>query len=133
MIATIFSTDHHRTKKKDFESEYHFPELGKKTEADKKEEPKKEIKLPEPKAPKEMIVNPVIVPIQKATMTVMSFKNGKLQSREIFEDGTEIPESGIVMIKKPNYSSWASVLKPELKETIYYDMDEKQVIDNSAW
>jgi hypothetical protein len=114
-----------------FESNYHFPELGKKDDTTK--EPPKAVKLPEPKAPKEMIVNTVMVPIQKPTMTVMSLKGGKLISKEVFEDGTEVPESGIVMIKKPNYSSWASVLKPESKETIFYDLDEKKIIDNSAW
>ena len=43
---------------------------------------------------------------------------GLSQVTVAFEDGTDIPESGIVMVKKPNYSSWASVLKPEMTETI---------------
>lgn len=84
-------------------SEYHFPEL---------------CKLSEPKK-KEMIVNTTIVPNNKKTITVMSFKGGKVITKEVYEDGTDV-ESDIVMIKKPNYTSWASVLKDNKTETIYY-------------
>ena len=105
-----------------FDSNYHFPELL-------KGNPNKNIIIPESK--KEMITKTVIIPIQKPTMTLLSFENGKVRQREVFEDGTEVPETGIVIIKKPNYSSWASVLKPETTETIYYDLDDKKIIDVS--
>lgn len=112
-----------------FESSFHFPELGKTPEAptnSKMPKPKEEVKLPEPKQPKEIITNPVIIPIKKKTMTLISLEKGKYVQKEVFEDGSDIPETGIVMIKKPNYSSWASVLKPE---TVLYDIEEKKIID----
>jgi hypothetical protein len=97
-----------------FESNFHFPELGKTPETpslSKMPKPKPEIKLPESKAPKDMIVNTVVIPIKKRTMTLISLSNGKFESKEVFEDGTEIPESGPVIVKKPTYTSWASVIK----------------------
>ncbi len=115
-----------------FESNYHFPELGKTQEApslSKMPKPKAEVKLPEPKQPKDMIVTPIVVPVKMKTMTLMCFKNGKLESKEVYEDGTEVPESGLVVLKKPNYTSWASVLKPESKETVIYDIEEKKYIE----
>jgi hypothetical protein len=109
-----------------FESNYHFPELGKAPEApslSKMPKPKPEIKLPEPKAPKEMIVNTIVVPDKRKTMTLMCFKNGKLESKEVYEDGTEVPEKGLVVLKKPNYSSWASVIKSDCVETSLYEKE----------
>jgi hypothetical protein len=103
-----------------FESNYHFPDLL-------KANPKSTVVIPESK--KEMITKPVIVPIKKPIMTRLSMENGKLVQRDMFEDGTEIPETGIVMVKKPNYTSWASVLKPETTETVYYDLDDKKIIN----
>jgi hypothetical protein len=117
-----------------FESNFHFPELGKTPDVptnSKMPQAPKEVKLPEPKAPKEMITHSVIIPIKKKTMTLISLEKGKYVQKEVFEDGTDIPESGIVMVKKPNYSSWASVLKPEMTETIYYDLDDKKIIDTN--
>jgi hypothetical protein len=99
-----------------FESEYHFPELG-------NPQYKPEIKLPESKQ-KEMIVNAVILPIKKKTLTVYSFDKGKVITKDIYEDGTDAIESGVIMIKKPNYTSWASVLKEEKNEIVYYDKEE---------
>lgn len=99
-----------------FESGYHFPELGKPQEApsnSKMPKPKVEVKLPEPKAPKEMIVNTVVVPDKRHTMTIMCFRNGKLETKEVYEDGSDVPQEGPVVLKKPTYTSWASVLKPE--------------------
>lgn len=105
-----------------FESEYHFPELCKSL--------KSEVKLPELKLPeqkqKEMIVNTIIVPIKKKTMSVFSFSNGKMITKEVYEDGSDVVEPDLVMVKKANYSSWASVLKKEDKnEIIYYEKEEK--------
>lgn len=108
-----------------FESEYHFPELN---NAPKQEKP--EIKLPESKQ-KEMIVTPTILPIKKKTMTVFSFTNGKMLTKEVYEDGTDTIEAGVVLVKKPNYSSWASVLKEEKNEIIYYDKEENLFSERS--
>jgi hypothetical protein len=99
-----------------FESEYHFPELIKPQNIP-------EIKLPEQKQ-KEMIVNAVIVPIKKKTLTVYSFEKGKVITKDVYEDGTDVIEPGVVMVKKPNYNSWASVLKEEKNEVVYYDKEE---------
>ena len=96
------------------DSNYHFPELGKpqeKPSLSKMPKPKPEIKLPEPKPQKEMIVKPIIVPSRKETITMICFKNGKLVTKEVYEDGSDIPETGTVVLKKPTYSSWASVIK----------------------
>lgn len=99
-----------------FESNYHFPELGKTQEVpsnSKMPKPTPEVKLPESKLPKEMIVKPVVVRDTRKTMTLMCFSNGKLVQREVYEDGTEIPEEGTVVLKKPTYTSWASVIKKD--------------------
>jgi hypothetical protein len=98
------------------ESNYHFPELGKTPELSnqsKMPKPKPEVKLPEPKAQKEMIVNTIIIPDKRKTMTLMCFKDGKLESKEVYEDGSEVPETGTVVLKKPIYNSWASVIKSD--------------------
>jgi hypothetical protein len=109
------------------DSNYHFPELGKPQESpslSKMPKPKPEIKLPEPKPQKEMIVNKVVVPAKKIIMTSICFKNGKLETTDVYEDGSEIPESGMVTLKKPTYSSWASVIKTKSSETDYSENDE---------
>lgn len=112
-----------------FDSNYHFPELGKTADVptnSKIPKPIQEIKLPEPKPQKVMIVNPVVIPVKKETITVLMFNGKSVVSKEVYEDGTSIGESGPVMIKKPNYSSWASVLKPESTNTVYYDVEEEK-------
>jgi hypothetical protein len=116
-----------------FESGYHFPELGKSQEIpsnSKIPKPKIEVKLPEAKHAKEMIVNTVIIPDKRHTMTVMCFKNGKLETKEVYEDGSNVPEEGPVILKKPVYTSWASVLKPELKEKTYNNNESSY---SDAW
>jgi hypothetical protein len=115
-----------------FESNYHFPELGSTPEEltlSKMPKPKPEVKLPEPKAPKEMIVNTILVPDKRKTMTLMCFKNGKLESKEVYEDGTEVPEKGLVVLKKPNYSSWASVIKSQSVETTLYENKDDESVE----
>lgn len=112
------------------ENNFHFPELGKTPELSsnsKIPKPKEAVKLPKPQM--EMIVNPIIVPVKKNIVTILSFSGNKLVTKEMYEDGTDILETGIVMVKKPNYSSWASVLKPESIETVYYDVEEKKILD----
>ena len=116
-----------------FESEYHFPELGQEPKPlSNSQWPKLEIKTPElkPQRQQEMIMKPI--PIKKETMTVLSLKAGKLVQKEVYEDGTEIPETGIIMIKKPNYSSWAALLKPEKTEIIYYHTEDNSIINMSG-
>jgi hypothetical protein len=115
-----------------YDSNYHFPELGKEQEKptnSKMPKPKPVIKLPEPKAPKEMILNTILVPDKRKTLTLMCFKNGKLESKEVYEDGTEVPEKGLVVLKKPNYSSWASVIKSERVETTLYESEDDDFVE----
>jgi hypothetical protein len=79
------------------QSDYHFPNLCK-TE-----------KIPNQK---EMIVNSIVViPIKKEIITHIGFKNGKAIIKDFYEDGSDISQTRIV--KKPVYTSWASVLKPK--------------------
>lgn len=107
------------------DSNYHFPELGKNQEMpslSKMPKPKPEIKLPEPKPLKEMIVKPIAIQNKRETITMISYKNGKLVTKEVYEDGSDIPENGMTILKKPIYSSWASVIKPKPIQS--YDEDE---------
>lgn len=100
------------------QSEYHFPELC-------RSQPEKPIILPEQKQKKkEMIVNTVIIPNNKKTISVCCFVKGKMILKEVYEDGTKCIEPGTVLVKKSNYSSWASVLKEDKNEIIYYDKEE---------
>ena len=111
-----------------FESNYHFPELGSAPEVltlSKMPKPKPEVKLPEQKPAKEMIVNKVVVPVKGKVMTLISLKNGKFESKDVYEDGSEVPKDRVVIVKKPTYSSWASVLKPESTESVIFDIEEK--------
>lgn len=102
---------------------FHFPALGCK----QGELPKAEIKLPESRAPAEMIVKPVVVPNKKPIMTLLCYRDGKMVSREVYEDGTELPEDNApVIIKRPKYTSWASVLKKNEGEIVYYDEESKK-------
>lgn len=99
---------------------YHFPALG----CTRGELPRAEIKLPESK---EMIVKPIVVPNNKKVLTMMSFKDGKVVSKEVYEDGTELPDDNLpVIIKKPKYTSWASVLKKDEEEVVYYDVEPQK-------
>ena len=118
-----------------FESDYHFPELGQAPKMPSKSQLPKaavEIKTPELKPQLEMIVNPIVIPRKKETMTLMSFKAGKIVQREVYEDGTDIPETGIAIVKKRDYSSWASLLKPAKAEIVYYDTEDNSVIEISG-
>lgn len=102
---------------------FHFPALGCK----QGELPKSEIKLPESRAPAEMIVKPIVVPSNKVVMTMMCFRNGKVVSKEVYEDGTDLPEdSAPVIIKLPKYTSWASVLKKDEGQVVYYNEEPKK-------
>jgi hypothetical protein len=94
------------------DSTYHFPELN-------------TTKIITPK--KEMIVNNIIIPVKHTeVMTVISMdksnkdNKGKLQIKDVYEDGSSINSPPKVIIKKPEYNSWASVLKPS--EVIYHDV-----------
>jgi hypothetical protein len=106
-----------------FNSNYHFPELAKTlNNSSFANIPKSPIKLPEPAPQKEMIVNPIVIPDTHRIMTLMYVKDGKLETKDVFEDGTEVSKNGTLTIKKPKYTSWASVLKSESIETIVYDL-----------
>jgi hypothetical protein len=123
-----------------FESEYHFPELGKEQQAptnSKMPKPAKEVKLPESKPAIDMIVNPIILPVKKEKVLILSYKDGKISQKEMYQDGTDISEDTPVIIKKPVYTSWASVLKkpepkPEPELHSYYDQDDNEYSDFSS-
>jgi hypothetical protein len=92
---------------------YHFPVLG----CSRGELPKSEIKLPESRAPAEMIVKPIVIPTNKKVMTMMCFRDGKVVSKEVYEDGTDLPDDNLpVIIKRPKYTSWASVLRKDKED-----------------
>jgi hypothetical protein len=101
-----------------FESNFHFPDL---CDISKKSD---QITLPPTK--KEMIVNPVITPVKKDTFTVLSRKDGKLTQKEVFIDGTPVTEQSVVIVKKPVYTSWASVLKSDTISTCQYIIEKTQ-------
>jgi hypothetical protein len=87
-----------------------------------------------------MIVNSIISPIKKDTVLILSYKDGKVTKKEMYEDGTEVTEDKPVIIKKPTYTSWASVLKkqepvlepPELPPYTYYNEDDNYYSDFSS-
>lgn len=100
---------------------FHFPALG----CVRGEVPKTAIKLPESRAPSEMIVKPIVVPTNKKVMTVLSFKDGKVTSKEVYEDGTDLPEDQApVIIKRPAYTSWASVLRKDKGDVVYNNVED---------
>jgi hypothetical protein len=111
-----------------FESNYHFPELNKTPETPALSNMPKtipELKLPEPKPLKDMIVTPIVIPNRKKISTVMFFKNGKLESKDVYDDdGTDVTENNLVILKRPTYTSWASVLKPESNDKVDYELEE---------
>jgi len=110
-----------------FQSNYHFPELGKKQEVPSKL--KQEVKLPESKPVKEMITNQVILPINKEKIVVLSWNKGTLTQKVIYEDGTDILESNNITVKRPAYTSWASVLNPlESKNNVEESTDSEKKI-----
>jgi hypothetical protein len=100
---------------------FHFPALG----CVRGEVPKSTIKLPESRAPSEMIVKPIVVPTNKSVMTVLSFKGGKVTSKDVYEDGTDLPEDQApVIIKRPAYTSWASVLRKDKGDVVYNTVED---------
>jgi hypothetical protein len=94
-----------------FESEYHFPDLIKSNDGNSN--PKSEVKLKN-----EMIVNHIFVPDKRETITMLCFRNGKVVSKDIYDDGADILKEGMGVIKKPTYTSWASVIKKDTNEIL---------------
>jgi hypothetical protein len=71
-------------------------------------------------AERTMIVAPVITPTDKRILTSLSMKGGKVVQREIYEDGTELPDGQpIVIIKRPTYMSWAGVIRQGENDVVY--------------
>lgn len=101
-----------------FDSTYHFPDLVKNTE-----NKSADVAVEKPKLKKATIVE--TVKIQKGVAyTSISFKDGKYIQKDIYEDGTTAgDEKAPLVIKKPIYSSWASVLKPKINQVVYYEED----------
>jgi rRNA maturation protein Nop10 len=81
-------------------SEYHFPELVQ-TRTDMK-----------PTLKKEMIVNEIEVHLGTPVMTSIGLKDGKFIQNDIYRNGIVVEDGAVpVIIKKPVYSSWSSVVK----------------------
>jgi hypothetical protein len=93
------------------ESGYHFPELGTLPEVPSKM----------PKPPKDMITTPIIIPVKKET-TLLSLK---LDKGKLVSNASSFEEEQKVIVKKPTYNSWASVLKPKSSENVSYEVEEK--------
>jgi hypothetical protein len=71
-------------------------------------------------AERTMIVAPVITPTDKRVLTSLSMKDGKVVRKEIYEDGTELPDGKpIVIVKRPTYMSWAGVIRQGENDVVY--------------
>lgn len=105
-----------------FDSAYHFPDLVKKTE----EKPKPKVDEEKPKLQKAVIISQVKIK-KEPTFTSISIKDGKYVQKDLYEDGTYVDndeeDKAPIVIKKPIYSSWASVLKPKINQVVYYEED----------
>ena len=67
-----------------------------------------------------MIVAPIIVQTDKRILTSLCMRGGKVERREIYEDGTELPDGKpIVIVKKPTYMSWAGVIRHGENDVVY--------------
>ena len=111
-LKPVFSVD----------SDYHFPELSTSLQQ------KPEIKLLESKLQKAMIVNSIVVKDTRKITTVMIFRDGKVVAKDVYDDGTEVVDKNTIILKKPTYTSWASVLKPNTDE-VHYEIEHKKRSD----
>lgn len=108
-----------------FDSSYHFPNLL--GESNIVNNP--EIKMTESNIKNEMIVKSISVPIKKPVFTSLKWNNGTIIKKDIYEDGVEVEENKPrVIVQKPVYSSWASVVKP--KEYVYAEKEQCEVYDD---
>lgn len=105
-----------------FDSEYHFPELGKSPESTKS----RALSIDDFKldSKKEMITNTYVTPVIQQTVTKIFMEKGKVTQKEVAVDGSELTNK--VIVTKNTYNSWASVIKSEADKTIKY---EKEVSD----
>ncbi len=105
-----------------FDSEYHFPELGKSPESTKS----RTLSIDDFKldSKKEMITNTYVTPVIQQTVTKIFIEKGKVTQKEVAVDGSELTNK--VIITKNTYNSWASVIKSEADNVIKY---EKEVSD----
>ena len=95
-----------------FDNKIDFPELGS-SAIGCSIKATLDYKLPESNLPEIVLpeARSLLVASNKKIMTSLTLQNGKLIEKEVYEDGSEIPEIGNYIVKKPVYNSWASVLK----------------------
>ena len=86
----------------------HFPNLNNTYDT-----PQKSYSIPQSNKKKEMIVRPMVQHRKDKILTSLCIKDGKLVQTKVFDDGTPVPSNDGVIIKKPIYTSWAAVLKPD--------------------
>jgi hypothetical protein len=105
-----------------FDSDYHFPELGKSPESTKS----RALSIDDFKldSKKEMITNTYVTPVIQQTVTKIFIEKGKVTQKEVAVDGSELTNK--VIVTKNTYNSWASVIKSEADKVIKY---EKEVSD----
>lgn len=85
------------------ENIYHFPELNRVDIPIKVEKPIINLS--------EQPQNENIIPTKKKIMTILSIEKGKLVPKDVYEDNIIDTQNNIIVDKKPQYNSWASVLK----------------------
>ncbi len=105
-----------------FDSEYHFPELGKSPESTKS----RALSIDDFKldSKKEMITNTYVTPVIQEKVTKIFIEKGKVTQKEVAVDGSELCNK--VIVTKNTYNSWASVIKSEADSVIKY---EKEISD----
>lgn len=101
------------------ESAYHFPELSKPVD----------ILHPNVKTSEEMIVNSIIIPVKMESRTILLHQNGKIVTKDVYLTGTNVSEEPEVIVKKPHYNTWASVLKKEQAGEVQYDIEKVKLSD----
>ena len=105
-----------------FDSDYHFPELGKSPESTKT----RALSIDDFKldSKKEMITNTYVTPVIQETVTRFFIEKGKVTKKDVAVDGSELCNK--IVVTKHTYNSWASVIKSEAGNVIKY---EKEVSD----
>jgi hypothetical protein len=102
-----------------FDSEYHFPELGKSPESTKSRTLSIDDFTLDNK--KEMITNTYVTPVIQETVTRYFIEKGKVTKKDVAVDGSELCNK--VVITKHTYNSWASVIKSESNNVIKYEKE----------
>jgi hypothetical protein len=102
-----------------FDSDYHFPELGKSPESTKS----RTLSIDDFKldSKKEIITNTYVTPVIQETVTRYFMEKGKVTKKDVAVDGSEIANK--IVVTKHTYNSWASVIKSEADNVIKYEKE----------